>query len=224
MKIKNVKKYLVIILISMILFIINPTFSQAALQANKGGKSLSTNANNFFKGMREMETYGGTLGKSANLDTTTYLDSSKNGIDVHMILNTEWGTAAMLAASKYGSAPRGRSDASTTGNETGIYQMANTPCEFVAGIKDYSNDYISTIKSADPRYYNLYTTSFQIYGDGMDECMHWLDAGAAWYADKSKPIYVRGFAGIFDYRPDPGYGQNLGRVCSRAAVVCGAGL
>lgn len=224
MKIKNVKKYLVIILISMILFIINPTFSQAALQANKGGKSLSTNANNFFKGMREMETYGGTLGKSANLDTTTYLDSSKNGIDVHMILNTEWGTAAMLAASKYGSAPSGRSDASTTGNESGLYQMANSPCEFVAGIKDYSNDYISTIKSADPRYYNVYTTAYHIDGDGMDECRYWLDSHAVGTADKSRPIYARGFNSLFGFTSDPGYSRLDYNISSRAAVVCGAGL
>lgn len=224
MKIKNVKKYLVIILISMILFIINPTFSQAALQANKGGKSLSTNANNFFKGMREMETYGGTLGKSANLDTTTYLDSSKNGIDVHMILNTEWGTAAMLAASRYGSAPSGRSDASTTGNESGLYQMANSTCEFAAGILDYSNDYISTIKSADPRYYNLYTTTSQIHGDGMRECMQWLGATTYWNVEKSEPIYARGFVSLFGYISDPGYGQNSKKPSSRAAVVCGAGL
>ena len=99
----NIKKQkIIMVIIAILSIIVMPNMSQAGLQANKGGTRLTNiTSNNFFIAIRKMETQYGTLGKNAILDTTTYLDSTKNGIDSHMILNTEYGTIAILAKSKY---------------------------------------------------------------------------------------------------------------------------
>ena len=133
-----------------------------------------------------MEAEGGTLGKNANIDMSengSYLDSSNNGIDVHMAKNTEWGTAAMLSASAYGEAPTGRSNASTTGNATGIYQMADSNYECVAGIYNTTNQNMSKIKAAEGRYRDEYTessTEFAKAGDAI-KLKGWKVSPVRWF-------------------------------------------
>ena len=78
MNIKS-KKLLVVFAVVLIATVIAPIRSNAGLQANKGGTSLTyTTASQFFDGMRKMETKYGTLGKEAVLNDK-YLDTTNNG-------------------------------------------------------------------------------------------------------------------------------------------------
>ena len=122
MNIKS-KKLLVVFAVVLIATVIAPIRSNAGLQANKGGTSLTnTNASQFFDGMRKMETKYGTLGKEAVLNDK-YLDTTNNGIDVHMALNTEWGTVALLTDSAFGVGNVVLGTSTSTGNESGIYDI-----------------------------------------------------------------------------------------------------
>ncbi len=139
MNIKS-KKIMSMMIIAVLVIIGAPHLSQAGLQANKGGSTLThVKANDLFIEIRKMETQYGTLGKNAILDTTTYIDSIENGIDSHMILNTEYGTIAILAKSKYGQDSSSSND-TTTGNESGVFRLGgygsgySTVYENVAGI------------------------------------------------------------------------------------------
>ena len=107
-----------ILLLIIMLAIIHPTISKANLQSRPGVTSLvNITASNFFLLCRQMETSGGPLGLSATIevqDNKVKETSDSNGIDVHMINNTEYGTAAMLSASAYGNCPNGSSSSAST--------------------------------------------------------------------------------------------------------------
>ena len=215
MNIKN-KKILIIMITAILSIMAMPNRAHAGLQANKGGTSLDyVTANTFFKEIRKMETEYGTLGKKAILDTTTYLDSTANGIDCHMALNTEFGTAGILAYSEYGYVPTNSKD-TTTGNASGIYQLGYGKYEYVAGIYSSTNSYTNIIEKADGRYYNKYASSTSIPGDGVEEL-----GFSASYPSSSYPIITRSGNGVLDSNYSSGSGSYNG---SRAVVVCGAGL
>ena len=242
------KKLISKILIIMALAIMTmPLASNAGFQANKGGTSYKTSssiyANHLFEGIRNMETAGGTLGLNAKLVATTYLEEGEgNGLDCHMAKNTEWGAAAMLSASIYGVAPEGNSALSTTGNDSGIFQMADGSgfgstakgYELVAGfLSSASSTYMSTIKNAAPRYYDSYATSTSKPGDATTETATWKKAGASTFpTSPNYPMFCRNYdGGLFGFNDYNGggisnNGYNLTRYdCSaRAVVVCSAGL
>lgn len=195
----------------------------AAVQSRPGVTSLkNTTANDCFVKIRQMEVEGGTLGKKAQLDSTTYLDSSNNGVDVHMAKNTEWGAAAMLAASPYGSAPSGKSDASTTGNATGIYQMADGTWEYVAGIYNTTNTYMSKLKNADSRYVDLYTGGVAKRGDATLETTNWKSSSEAYFVESGYPIFLRSCSALFGYNASNG--RSAVDWSSRAVLCVGSGL
>lgn len=128
------KKLLIVFLMVAMAVVIAPNKSNAGLQANKGGTSLvGPSISMFFSGSRRMESQYGTLGLNTNL-SNNLIDIQGNGIDSHMILNTEWGTVAMLADSSFGIGKEisGKSDKTSTGNESGIYQLANGKFEYTA--------------------------------------------------------------------------------------------
>lgn len=195
--------------------------STYAMQSRPDGKcKVSVEANYFFEEIRKMEST--VLGLPTNFDTTTWLDSSGNGVDVHMAKNTEWGTAAMLSASAYGTAPSGQSSESTTGNATGIYQMADANTEYVTGIWNSSNGDISKIKNANSRYYNLYTNAVSISGDSTTETKNWKSANSANFIDSTFIMFVRGQYSLFGY--DNYKGEANSYRTSRSVLVIGAGL
>lgn len=216
MSMKN-KKIIIMMFIATLSIIFMPNMAQAGLQANKGGTSLvNITANTFFTEIRKMETQYGTLGKNAVLDTTTYLDSTENGIDCHMALNTEFGTIGILECSEYGTVPTSSKD-TTTGNKSGVYQMAYGRYEFVAGIYSSTNSYTNVIGNADARYYNKYDTNTSIIGDGIGKL-----GFTNTYPLSGSPILGRsgnGYYGIYQSTGDSN--SNNG---SRAVVVCGTGL
>lgn len=216
MNIKS-KKILIIMIAAMLSIIAMPNRAHAGLQANKGGTSLvNVTANGFFVSMRRMESQYGTLGKSAVFDQTTYVDSTGNGIDSHMALNTEFGTAGILAYSEYGTIPTNSND-TTTGNASGIYQLGYSNYEYVAGIYSSTNRDTNIIGKADARYYNKYASNTSIPGDGMGKL-----GFSATYPISSLPIIRRSSDGVL--RSSMHDGSSYSYDGSRAVVVCGAGL
>lgn len=212
------KKLMMVIMALMLIITAKSTY---AMQSRPDGTSkTNVYANYFFTEIRKMEST--VLGLPTNFDTTTWLDSSGNGVDVHMAKNTEWGTAAMLSASAYGTAPSGQSSATTTGNATGVYQMADGIWEYVAGIWDASNDYMSNIRGANSRYYDLYTNQTSISGDATTETAGWKGASLRNFINGSQPVFIRCWAALFEYYN--GYGVHDSGGSSRSVLVVGAGL
>lgn len=222
MNIKS-KKMLVVFAVVLIATVIAPIRSNAGLQANKGGTSLvNTTASQFFDGMRKMEIQYGTLGKNAVLDDK-YLDTTNNGIDVHMALNTEWGTVALLTDSAFGVGKEisGRSNESTsTGNESGVYDLAYRNQEYVSTIYKGSLYNEEKIVQADSRYSNDYRDISLRLGDAL-ECRTWFDAVFSQESSNSYPVLKRGASGLFSYYSAGGDDYNRS---SRAVVVCGENL
>ena len=224
-----------IMLVTMLVVTIIPLTVEAGYQANKGGTSVKTSsslyANHLFTGIRDMES--GTLGSTK--------DSTSDDMDCHMAKNTEWGTAAMLATSIYGTAPEGTSDASTTGNDTGVFQMADGTgsgasakgYELVAGIYGSGNSYTNTIIKAGKKYYDSYSSEVSKPGDATTETLGWKGASTHnFISSSSKPIFCRSFQGIFGYSYHDGeyyhysYGNGFYNYYAgaRAVVVFGEGL
>lgn len=229
-------KKIIVILLILITIIGFSTISNAALESKAGQDSWINNASALFTNIREMEKSGGTLGQNAIINGTTYLDSSNNGIDVHMALATEWGTAAILAVSDYGTFntkgivnDAGTNVSATTGNITGIFKMADGKQEYVAGLlKNGSNAYTSAIYSADKRYRNEYTTNSSEYhkGDAIYQTAGWYNGGIEYVDSSNNPIFYRK-DGLFGfYRRSGGYSYINAGWCytTRAVVVCGEGL
>ena len=133
-----------------------------------------------------------------------------------MALNTEFGTAGILAYSEYGYVPA-NSKETTTGNASGIYQLGYGKQEYVAGIYSSTNSYTNIIGKADGRYYNKYDSSTSIPGDGMGKL-----GSSASYPYSSYPIIYRSISGVLG--SDRYDGSSFSYYCSRAVVVCGAGL
>ena len=211
----KVKNILILMAIAIISIIAMPNKSNAGLQANKGGTSLAnTTANDFFKAIRRMEAQFGTLGKNAQLNDK-YVDTSANGIDCHMALNTEFGTAGILSYSRYGSVPTSSNGDTTTGNASGIYQLGYGKYEYVAGIGTSTNNNANVIANADSRYYNKYTSN-SIAGDGMGKFGNMVR-----WPFSSYPILLRSGEGVLYSDNAGGCGPTGG---ARAVVVCGAEL
>lgn len=219
----NYRKFLVIIVTAIILIVAGSGKVQAGVQANKGGKSINgVSAGKYFAIIRRMETANGTLGKKAVLNDN-YIDTTENGIDSHMALNTEIGTAVILTISEYGCKPTSSMD-TTTGNESGIYQLGYGYAEYTSGIcTESTRDTIKEIKDADSRYYNNYTPEKSIAGDRMGLFVSYIS-----YPDTDYPVTYIDYNGSLksDTSSTTGDGKfgNGRTISSRAVVVCGQGL
>ena len=225
---KKTGKLILIIFLVLACVMLVPGKVNAGLQANKGGTSLaSKTAGDFFELIRSMET--GTLGKASI--------EAADGIDCHMAKNTEWGTAVILTACRtYGKAPTNTAvtnvNNSTTGNESGVYQMYGGLLEYTA---HYGLNYNSTttftslfnaVETGKGKYVNTYSGVARDYidGDGM------VFSGAN--PDPTWPVLFRGYGSIYGSGVDSngnsagGYcgGAASGAVGSRAVVVNGSGL
>lgn len=132
-KMFNLKTIVLTGTLTVSLIILGTTNSQAALQANP-----TTHANpvtaygaNWFTSIRNMETTGQTMGLNETLESDGYTTSGEdNGIDVHMMLPTEYAAVAILSTSGYGNPGKLQDEANvqkrtTTGNSTGVYFTGN---------------------------------------------------------------------------------------------------
>ena len=140
----------------------------------------------------------------------------------HMAKNSEWGAVAYLSASSFGSGydqvklnlgtttgagPSGRTyntrdgvRASTTGNETGVYDMAGGAWEYVMGsyslYTSSSHQYFSY--EARQPYVDIYNISSSISctwefcgGDSLHETYRWNGSNPS-FVDGSNPWFLRG--------------------------------
>ena len=114
----------------------------------------------------------------------------------------------------------GVSDASTTANDSGVFQMA-TQIEYVAGIwNNTSNANINKIISSNGRYYDLYESKTSKMGDATTETQKWHGAKTFDWISNEWPIFYRGNE-LFNVYRERGSAWSPG---SRAVVVCGKGL
>ena len=222
---KTISKILVILLF---LIICIPVTSNAGLQANKGGTSLrNLTADEFFERIRIMEQEGGTLGTNAQIQSGTYLDTSNNGIDCHMIKNTEWGAATMLGYSKYGSKDYNNSSKTTSGNSSGIYNMYGGYSEYVGGVYP-SGTYSKKLCNSNSRYKDMYNYNSDLnYGKTGDatKAVDSLYSGYSGYnsmVSSSGPVFLRGGSTWFSYSAQDG--NKTTSYTSRAVVACGENL
>lgn len=229
---KNKKIMFISMFIVMTAIMLIPGKVHAAYQSKPNSTVITENtSDNFFVGCRNMETSGGVLGLKEVL-AEDYTGTTSNGIDSHMILNTEWGTIALLTDSTYGVGKNisGTSNTNTsTGNTTGIYDLANDKREFAASsFVGASASCNSKMRNAEKRYFNYYEKKESKPGDAID-CSGWLSASNSSWIQADAPIFLRGASGLFGYHN----GRNVsifGEVSysaystTRAVVVCGAGL
>ncbi len=129
-----------------------PLPSKAVLQANPNtnGTKVDT-TENWLLTVRSMEKKNQAMGLEETIDSSTKkATSASNGIDVHMIKSTEWGTVAILSASGYGNSKwlQNSEIKSTTGNKSGVYFPLTKGGEWVAGV--------GTSLPADKKYYDVY--------------------------------------------------------------------
>ncbi len=225
---------------ALLIIILTPTISNAALQANGNGSSTKS-IDGWMSSIRAMEAQGGTLGLngSSSLNQVPGADGkveNSNNLDIHMQKNTEYGAMVILSASNYGkSTPVHKTDdgslSTTTGNKSGVYMSLNK--EWVAAGGSLGNT--STYKNANLKYRNPYTKNGKEKraGDAMLECSGWHNTGNAvattWINGDSNTGVVRSYSGsIFSFYAD-GYTSTRDADCrklwsSRAVVVIGNGI
>ena len=228
------KKLILSIIIVLAIILINGNVHAVGGQASGTSSLYSKTVSYFFELIRAMESPTGTLGVDSNINTTTYVDSSSNGIDCHLEKNTEYGTITLLAASEYGNATSTDS-ASTAIGATGVFQMNNGYREYVANTWSSAengtattNSFNGALTSADARYVNKYygtkdnftSRGYVIKGDGLIQTDGW--GGDYFFVTSGYPVFYRGDDGLFGY--DYNYGHSISNNGARAVVVCGSGL
>ena len=240
------RKFYTILSIFFVVIIALTISSEAAYQSRPNFSSLvNTTTNSFFENIRKMESAEGPMGLNAEFrvsDTEVTETSSSNNIDVHMIKNSEWGAAVLLAASGYGAGRDDDAGTWTTGpnNYTGIYGMGNSNWEYTASYcqkggstTTSSASYRSILHSYQgtkyvDQYVNRnnqatadYDTFTVIKGDAIIDTMN-LHSGNKVLVTSDLPVFVRGVGGVFAFYRN--YGNSLSVSTSRAVAVCGAGL
>ena len=183
-------KCLIILAIVILISLLSSTVAMATYQSRPGFTALvNTTSETFFKQIRQMETSSGPLGLNATLDDS-YNDTSNNGIDVHMIKNSEWGAVAMLAMSGYGGGAVDQIDSYSTGsnNYTGVYGMGNGNYEYMMTFASTDGSNPSTSASSyqnnlvklgiDSKYYDLYYVTSYLASSNNEEFYGYNYAGA----------------------------------------------
>ncbi|MBR0491694.1 MAG: hypothetical protein IJJ82_06615 [Clostridia bacterium] len=240
------KKTIAMFLVA-ILLIFNLTInSHANVQSVSNGEGrglVNKTSSQFFALIRQMESSTGPMGLNAEIDSSTGEETSQsNGIDVHMIKNTEWGAVTLLMDSDFGAKAAGTGTSlaedvrSTTGNATGVYEMYSG-WEYVAGVYENmtSQTYRANLYNAihdgtnlkPSKYVNAYSNptdvntdySGQKPGDATGETARWKSASGAAFVTSDAPVFKRGNSGAFYFFGD--YGYDRSSLGSRATVVCG---
>lgn len=195
--------------------------------------------------MEQDNIYGWESQKGTLIKTGDILDDSNN-FDTHLMKNIEWGAVTYLAQSKYGIngkiepntsqiSGKGGKNSTTTGNETGIYDMAGQNSEFVSAYYigntgNYTFEKFNNMVNFADKYKNKYTTGFSSdkYGDSIFETSSSSGGSNSWYGgssiapSSSYPFIYRGGSlkggNIFSYAFDEGY-NSVGKQSFRATIV-----
>ncbi len=240
------RKFYVILFIFLVAILALTIKSEAAYQSRPNFSALvNTTSNDFFKNIRMMESADGPMGLSATFETSSTEvkeTSSSNNIDVHMIKNSEWGAAVLLASSGYGAGSDDNAGTWTTGpnNYTGIYGMGNGNWEYTAsfckqggstvtGASSYNSilhhyqgsKYVDQYVNKNNQATADYDTFTVIKGDAVIDVMG-LHSGSKYLVTSDSPVFRRGYDGVFAFGRFNGYG--VSSYTSRAVAVCGAGL
>lgn len=238
------RKFYVILFIFLVAILALTINSEAAYQSRPNFSALvNTTSNDFFKNIRMMESADGPMGLSATFETSSTEvkeTSSSNNIDVHMIKNSEWGAAVLLASSGYGAGSDNNAGTWTTGpnNYTGIYGMGNGNWEYTAsfckqggsnvtGAASYNSilhhyqgtKYVDQYVNKNNQATADYDTFTVIKGDAIIDVMG-LHSGNKDLVTSDGPVFTRGRNGVFAFSRNNG-GSYL---TSRGVAVCGAGL
>lgn len=224
---KRLKNFLIVIAILALGILCMPNSAYATLQSNPATQyTTKKNGSGWLSEIRKMETTGGAMGLTEQLNSDLTSATGSNNIDVHMMKNTEYGAIAILSASNYGNPTTIKLSTlqTTTGNKTGLYYSQasrNDYQELVAGtrINDYTN--------INARYLNRYTGSETKKGDALN-MRNWHGAGYSSLLSDSNSdsvvrMYLRNYNGYFavfnewsDHHTTSEY--------SRGVAVCGEGL
>lgn len=175
----------------LMLFVITPIKAQAALQSN-GGTPAVKNIGDWMLQVRNMQSLGGTLGRTDTINTTN-LTSNATDLDIHMEKNTEYGAMAILSASSYGNPGKIENGQTTTGNETGV--VINLNKEWVAAGQLLD---LSVFTNANGRYKNSYTPTYSAkVGDAITETKGWHGStSSVWLSESQFPRYAETIAGL----------------------------
>ena len=148
------KKKMILGVVIMLGVALLPVSSKAVLQANPNTNGTKVDTmGNWLLTVRSMEKKNQAMGLEETIDSSTKkATSASNGIDVHMIKSTEWGTVAILSTSGYGNSKRIQDSTikSTTGNRSGVY-FSLTDEHVAGGLKD------NIFTGTDKKYYDEYT-------------------------------------------------------------------
>jgi len=235
------KKVILTIVLVMLMPIIFTTKVNANLQSRPGAAPLySRTVSDFFIMARNMEQPNESFGLSATIDQANGNETSpSNGIDVHMMKNTEYGTAVMLGASSYGDIPVVAQQINTnsiTGNKTGMYMNASDKYTYTASyLNAGTTANVSKMIIASQRYWNKYTvanasTGYKS-GDGTYETDKWKNASYNAWVTTTYPVFMRGRLGIFSFLnshmsagSSVAHGNASNYSGTRAVVVCAPGI
>ena len=160
-------------------YVVHPAFVDYEGKELSGiwiGKYESSNSNNKVKIVEGVESWILTASDSYDESVKMKEESNPYGItqtidDPHLIKNTDWGAVAYLAHSNYGKQAKIEAPeeydrvitgyagvkGSTTGNETGIYDMSGGRDELVAAyIEGSSGDDLKSLLTAQARHKDIY--------------------------------------------------------------------
>ena len=197
---KTMKKYLMMLFLTLSITLLPMGGVKAALQANPNTHVKKTDApTNWMSNIRKMEETNGSMGLSESLNSDLTSKESNN-IDVHMMRTTEYGAIAILSASGYGNSKtlQNSSIKTTTGNKTGVY-----------------------FTGVNAKYYDSYTgsSSSAKVGDAIG-CRGWHSASTSNWVTENNPYFARDNGGLFSIDDD----DNGVAYAGRGVAVCGAGL
>ena len=167
----------------------------------------------YCRDMEKQESEGWTK-QNGTIANTGDIVEDNNNFDTHLMKNIEWGCVCYLAESKYGInkeiqgntsliSARGGISSTTTGNETGIYDMAGQNAEFVSAYYNWgeNNSNLKKYTNAtrfDRKYVDVYNSyGTDNYGESIYETSKDKSARRSWYEGQSDiemsyPFFLRG--------------------------------
>ena len=147
---KRLRSFLIVVAI-LLFGILMPNNAYATLQSNPATHYKTKKANiTWISEIRKMETTGGAMGLTEQLNSDLTPKTDSNNIDVHMMKNTEYGAISILSASSYGNPTTIASSTvkTTTGNKTGIYYNVFSGQSYGNDSYVYAESVAATINSS----------------------------------------------------------------------------
>lgn len=226
---KRLRSFLIVVAILLFGILCMPNSAYATLQSNPSTQYVTKKSGTtWISEFRKMETTGGAMGLTEQLNSDLTPKTDSNNIDVHMMKNTEYGAIAILSASSYGNPTtlNVSSIKTTTGNKTGVYYSYGSKsrvAEVVAGA------FTGRYSPVNKRYWNEYnyiSGTIKVVpkiGDAINlEKWHGATINNSYVnANESSGVYLRNFSeGLFRVGVDYIYNDYY----SRGVAVCGEGL